>query len=195
MKRALSLVLLASACAYYEDRLPVASPDQITAVVSYTVHGDTNFTPAERSAIEWSAAEWSRFTDGRARLKLVWDYSELTYMALHEQPHIRRLYPDDVVSGTVAGWEYNHVDVALMPDRCPVLAACALHELGHLVGLGHVLQSGCVMSAWNPANTFQAPDLTECQRVNLCSKPRPKDVTTVTVTIDPAIPNVEPNYP
>ena len=193
MRLALLSVLLV-ACAY-EDSLPVASPDSITTAVSYTIHGDANFTPAERSTIEWAAGEWGRFTDGRARIRMVWDYTDVTYMAFQSVPHLRRLRPEDVPSPTVAGWEYDHVNIALMPDLCPVFVGCALHELGHLVGLGHVMQSGCVMSAWNPASTFQPPDLTECQRVGLCGKPRPKDVTTVTVTVDPSIPNVTPEYP
>lgn len=197
MRPAYMVILLAflhvvTGCAYYEDRPEVPAAPH---VVEATMHGDANFSPAERATIESSAGAWGAFTNGRARLHIVWDYTDVTFLELASKPHIRRLRPEDVESKTTAGWEYNETDIALMPDRCPIFMGCALHELGHFLGLAHVTEDGCVMSAWNPPSSFQPADLAECIRVGLCVKPRPKDVTTVTVTVDPAIPRIDPTPP
>lgn len=184
--RALALLLLAS-CAYYEDR--VADVGSLLAPVDERViHGDTDFTPRERAAAEKSCLEYQTFTRGRVRLSVVWDIDELNYV----NPPTPVLYR--AVSGGTEGGSVRGDRMWWFPDKCPDLQACIMHEYGHLLGLDHFATPGHVMSAHNPVHRFGPLDYAECERVGVC-RDRKLDVTTVTVTTDPAIPNVWPEYP
>ena len=54
-----------------------------------------------------------------------------------------------------------------MPDTCTDLPACAMHEVGHMLGLQHVPYAGQVMSARNPSHVSGAADYHECVRVGV----------------------------
>jgi len=171
------------------DALPLVSPR-----LAFTLHGDTRFTPAERESCERAARKWGAFTGGRARIAIVWDVDEMNYLDV-PLPMLYRS-PRTPETGDFGGITNDRI-VRLVPELCTERASvetCALHEFGHLLGLEHVPESGQLMSAHNPSRVFGVADRRECIRVGVCAQPS-KDVTTVTVTVDPAIPRVEPDYP
>ncbi|HET9045084.1 MAG TPA: hypothetical protein VFN70_18140 [Burkholderiales bacterium] len=203
--RALLAVSLLAGCAARVDppleRLPLVAPR-----IAVTVHGDTRFTPEERAACETAARKWVRFANGNASLNIVWDVDEFTFM---DRP-LPLLYRSDRTpeTGYMGGVTSGQV-VRIVPETCAAHAsveACALHEFGHLLGLEHFENvRGQVMSTCDgtpssrgtgcgPASVFGVADHAECVRVGVCSRPK-NDVTTVTVTIDPAVPPAEPVYP
>lgn len=145
------------------------------AIVEKTLHGDTRFDARERETIERACRAWFDLTAGRARLHVVWDYGESNYMALAATgaPHIKRT--DWWYAPPNAGGRVNEIggdEVRLVPDNCPGLYACALHELGHVLGLEHVADVDAVMSATLRSarlpSRFTKADRVECARVGLC---------------------------
>ena len=137
-------------------------------------HGDTRFDAQERSLVEVACAAWSDFTGGRALLEVVWDYGESNYLQLAAaaEPRIKRTpwwYASPNEGGIVN--QIGGDEVRLVPQNCPVLHACAMHELGHILGLSHVADADAVMSATlrtRRARKFTAADRAECARVGLC---------------------------
>jgi hypothetical protein len=144
-------------------------------VVERLLHGDTRFDAYERKILERACLAWLEFTGGRARLQIVWDYGEDNYMqiAAARAPHIKRT--DWWYAPPNAGGRVNEIgggEVRLVPENCPGLYPCALHELGHVLGLEHVADIDAVMSATlravRPPSRFTEADRVECARVKLC---------------------------
>lgn len=183
-----SLVALAFVLACNTPALPEQAPS--AAVDTRVIHADTQCP--RRPDIERALSEWSRFTGGRARLSAQWDLDDMTYLDLPPPwLHCRARSEATGNSGGVTDGQL----IILVPETCPDLQACMMHETGHLLGLSHFeTVSGQVMSARNPSRVFRAADRAECLRVGVCRARKP-DVTTVTVTVDPSIPSVTPEYP
>lgn len=191
-------VSLAIGCAYYEDR----AADRITEigrlmapVDERVIHGDDAFTPNERAAFERGLVAWQQFTRGRVHLTVAWDLDDANYLTL--RPALFRVEPN-VLQGRDAAWTVGE-SMWSAPESCPDKQACFMHEVGHFLGLctaarGHVPYPHNVMSASNPSHDFGYGDWRECLAVGVCRESVP-DVTTVTVKVDPAVPNVEPDYP
>jgi hypothetical protein len=186
------LALSLSGCAASEDRaLPVAHPEQVTAVVSRTLHGDTRCPEHTRAAVDAATVGYYRMTDGRARLRVVWDLDAASLMAFANDPLVLC-----VERPPHQGGKTNGDVVAISPVACVDEYACALHELGHYLGLQHLRYGHGIMSATNPARSPSDGDFAELVRVGLYStSPHRRDVTTVIVTVDPSVPNVQPDYP
>lgn len=184
--KALALIIatLLTGCAYYEDRLPVAQPEQVTTVVSRTLHGDKRCPEHSRAAVDAACATYWQVTTGRARLRVVWDVNDVSIMQLAEEPLVLCV---DSLPPHIGGRTDGDI-VRLAPLACPDEYACALHEIGHYLGLQHLPHGHGVMAARNPSRFFSPGDLAELHRVGLY-EPRAKDVTTVTVTVDPNMPN------
>lgn len=200
--RRLALVPLLMGCAYYEDRISEI-PRVIGIETTITIHADTRFTHEERAQIEAATNEWARFTGGARRFVILWDLDELTYLdAPLPVMHRFEVSPE---TGNAGGQTKDGV-VRIVPDTCRARAsvkACAMHEFGHLLGLEHFEAiNGQVMSTCGPSSSrgcgpsgvFGVADRHECERVGVCRN-RKLDVTTVTVTEDPSIPRIEPEYP
>lgn len=170
MKRAL-LALAAAACAREAD-VPISAfspPELRPLVVDRTIHGDTRFEPLERELAERACLAWGRFSAGRIRLAIVWDYSETNFLAIADEPHMVRMSAaasPPRVAGVVLEQE-----IRIVPGNAPELYPVILHELGHFVGLEHVPSTRAVMAPRNPAWLFTADDRAECQRVGLCARP------------------------
>ncbi len=189
MKYLYALVIAVMAfvgCAY------PAVPEAPRRTADVTVHGDTRFLPRERLIAETKAHELEALTDGRARVTFLWDYDEENFLRLSSQPHMLRVPRDFTRNGVVGTFKGGEIGIAA--DVCRDLGACILHELGHLVGMDDVPDANAAMSLVNAAPHFGAADRAECIRVGLCSV-SPRNVTTVTVTVDPSVPSIEPNYP
>lgn len=141
--------------------------------VDRTIHGDTRFEREERLLAEYACESWQRFSAGRIRFAIVWDYDEHRFVDLAEQPHMVRLplylvpqHGLERVAGRVDG---NEIRVAA--DACPELFPCMLHELGHFAGLDDLDVDGVVMSRRRTGWTFKYADKVECIRVGLCEGP------------------------
>jgi len=162
--------------------------------VVHVIHGDTRYLPTERAAWIEAAKRTAELTDGRARAYFVFDLDETRYMMLAEEPHAIRT-PAWMATDRTAGDSTDALRV--VPEKCPDLLACMMHELAHHFGMGHPDYQAphSVMNEKNPGHVWTHTDRAECRTVGLCRELIPKDVTTVTVTIDPAIPRVEPEYP
>jgi hypothetical protein len=184
-------VTLAIGCAYYEDRVTDVGKI-LSPVDERVIHGDTQFSPAERAAAERACYEWATFTRGLHRLTIRWDLDDTNYLTL-PAPRLYRVNPTPE-TGSAGGRVDATDNIWWVPDRCTDIQACIMHELGHVLGLQHVAQSHQVMSAVNPAHTFGLADHDECVRVGACRALK-SDITTVTVTVDPIVPNVQPDYP
>jgi hypothetical protein len=143
-------------------------------VIDKLLHGDTRFDTRERQLVERACAAWSDFTAGRARVRVAWDYGEENYMDLAAvaAPHITRTPWWYAAPNT--GGKVNAIgghEVRLLPDNCPRLMPCAMHELGHVLGLAHVADVTAVMhSSLRPQTlSFTEADREECVRVRLCT--------------------------
>lgn len=188
--RALLPPLALVGCAATVDVPPLT----MSRVTEITIHGDTRFTDEERRECERAAMAWGRLTSDRARIAIRWDVTELTFL---DTP-LPMLYRSPKSPETADfGGNVAYQIVRLVPETCRERAsvqACAQHEFGHLLGLEHVPEAGQVMSAHNPAHVFGVADRRECVRAGVCASAR-RDTTSVTVTIDPAIPHTSPEYP
>jgi len=192
MTRAIPLfATLLAGCAAYEDRLPVAQPDQITAIVSRTLHGDTRCPEHARIAFAAALGTYASVTDGRARLQVRWDLDNASLMTLSTEPIV--LCVDTLPPH--AGGKTDGDVIKLAPLACPDEYACALHEIGHYLGMQHLEHGHGVMAERNPSRSFSDADFVELFRLGLYAPHRRPDFTTVTLTIDPSIPRIEPEYP
>ena len=194
----LLVLVLACSCAYYEDRAAekITEVGKLMAPVDERIiHGDDEFTGHEREAFEAGLIAWAQFTRGRVRLHVIWDLDGTNYLTL--RPALFRVLPNDMHDGRAGAVEGDSIWWA--PEACPDKQACAEHEVGHFLGLcvfprPHVPYTNNVMSATNPSRNFGYGDWRECLYVGVCKEPRP-DVTVVTVTVDPTMPNPSLEYP
>lgn len=181
------LPLALSACAYYEDRaLPVASPDQITQTVSYTIHGDTACPPYVRADCDGSCRDWGTVSRGHIAFRIVWDLDARTVLQYSDVPLIicrsRVVDRGRDVCGGITG---TIIEISTAPICNP--HATALHELGHLAGIPSLADPVAVMNDSSLTTRLTAADVRACASVGLCPSLRPKDVTTVTLWVDPNI--------
>lgn len=183
------LTCLMGGCAYYEDRSST-TPKEHPAVVSRMFHGDTRCSERTRIVFETACSTYRVVTDARARLYVTWDVNDKTLMGLINESLV--VCTDALpahIGGSVSG------DIIRLPvTACPDEYACALHEIGHYLGLQHLKYGHGVMAERNPARSFSPGDYMELQRVGLYVFTS-KDVTSVTVWVDPAIPRIDPKYP
>jgi hypothetical protein len=189
MRRQLLAAMLAG-CAAYEDRVSELGRT-MSPVDERIIHGDTQFTVPERRAAEHACAMWSTWTKGRVRLSIRWDLDDMTYMDL-PPPLLYRVW-QTAETGTMGGRTQGDL-IWWVPDACPDLDACVAHEIGHMLGLQHVASAGQVMSPRNASHVFGVEDYRECVRVGVCRERAP-DYTTVTVTVDPNMPNPSLEFP
>lgn len=190
MRRLLALAVALSACAYYEDRVRDVGA-WLAPVDERVIHGDTRCKPDARAAAESGLLRWQSFTRGRVHLSVRWDLDDTNYLEAH--PALFCLAPSPATANM--GGRTERDVIWWVPEHCSTYKdACIMHEVGHMLGLQHVAVPGQVMSPVNPARVFGAADNRECERVGVC-RDRTLGVTTVTVTIDPDIPNVTPEYP
>lgn len=192
--RYLPLLLALAACVPTVADEPAVPEMAPIRMVDAVIHGDTRFDPLERIIVADSLEAWRRFTDGRARISIVWDFdgSSLDRLALAGEPILSRM-PAWVPPGNEAGAVDAGI-IYVVADKCPSLRACVLHELGHYLGMQHVTFHGAVMAAHNPGDAFTTADRYECALRGLCA-PLRLDRTTVTTTVDPHIAPVFPEYP
>ena len=184
MRRLLALAVALSACAYYEDRVRDVAV-RLAPADERVIHGDSHFSAEERAAFERTLGAWAGFTRGAVRLSVRWDLTDMTYMDL-PPPLLYRVWASPE-TGNMGGRTEGEL-IWWVPDTCTDLQACAMHEVGHMLGLQHVPYAGHVMSPKNPVHVFGPADFRECVRVGVCRERSP-DYTTVTVTVDPSMPN------
>lgn len=191
MRAILLVPLLFAGCV--RDAYVSEPSEHYESVVSRTIHGDTRFSKSERALIQSAAAAWGIFTHGRAKLTFVWDLDDESLQDLADRPMIVR--SNKAARVPDCGGNVDGDVMRIVPAVCPDTYACTLHEMGHYLGIGHVPYPHSVMSARGQVRQFSSADREACVGVGLCDRPRAKDITTVNVTIDPAIPPVEPEYP
>jgi len=141
-------------------------------VVDKTIHGDTRFYREERILAEYACESWARFSSGRIRLAIVWDYDEEHFLSLADKPHLVRL-PVELVPQRGTERQAGRVDgneIRLAPDACPELFPCLAHELGHFAGLDDLDVDGAIMSRRRTGWTFTRADRDECARIGLCER-------------------------
>lgn len=142
-------------------------------VVDRTIHGDTRFYREERFLAEYACEAWQRFSAGRVRFAIVWDYDEAHFVELAELPHIVRT-PQYLAPQRgrerVGGWVDGN-EIHVVPDNCPELYPCVLHELGHFAGLEDLGEPGAIMSRRYTGWKFNEADRAECIRVGRCEAP------------------------
>lgn len=174
--------------------VPRGAHDEPARSVRAVIHGDTACTPVQRADCEASASDWGGVSHGHIDYRLVWDLSAQTLFALQDEPLLicRPVVERDGTSycGMTTG---TIVEVSTAPG-CNVRGT-SLHELGHLAGIHTHTAPGSVMHVSDDVRRLTVVDVQACAAIGLCPAPRKRDVTTVTVTVDPAIPPVDPDYP
>lgn len=122
----------------------------------------------ERIIVETASKRWYRFTSGRARLAIVWDYDKATYLELADSPHLIRT-PSDVAPPGIGG-RVQENEIRIVATVCPELLSCVMHEFGHFIGLQHVAGDRSVMSERNPVSEFSPRDRDQCVSHGLCEQ-------------------------
>jgi hypothetical protein len=167
-----------------------------TRTVERTLHGDVDFSEEGRRRIRRACARWSEFTQGRAKLDVVFDldFDDVLGLRTHQ------LTAHDVIIGVTSNLEIvkvlearTHTDPAkitllgatsdtvrgaklvyLIMDRIDPedFEAVVLHELGHVLGLPDLPTIGSLMSATAPSNArlqdFTEDDSGLCRAAHLC---------------------------
>lgn len=192
MMRTLLLALLVGCVPSSVVVAPMEDAPAEGAIVR-VIHGDTRFLPAERATALAAAEHVAQLTDGHARAYFVWDFDETRFIALADEPHMLRT-PKEFATREGGG---STDAIRVVVENCPDLLACMEHELGHFFGMNHPTYSAphSVMQERNAGARWTHTDRAECVRVRLCRPIALRDNTTVTLTIDPDVPRVEPEYP
>lgn len=157
------VALILQACA--ADSVSLKYPKPLAPEV--TLHGDTSFTPSERSSLETAAGVWREQTNGQANIKIVWDRDPDSLKVEATEHTLRKKTSEDMevalidcmiaaendlppCMSTLLGWvdepggihnpEHVYVSVNFIPDRYETgsnFVSVAIHEFGHLLGLPH----------------------------------------------------------
>ena len=172
-----------------------------TSEPTVVLHMDTEFDAGERGSIQFAADTWRKQTSGAADIQLVWDadFSDLMGLGalMESNSHIvvRRTSDMEIVQaededngckGCVLGWMnaggihgpgHEAIHGAFVVDRMTTgdLAAVALHEFGHVLGLSHVPEVQAVMFFAHIPGTslcLKKRDLVEFCSVNECGEHR-----------------------
>jgi hypothetical protein len=124
-------------------------------VAAILLHGDLDFLPAERAAIERATERLAYATAGAVKVRVVWDldYRTLqgseTNLLLRVESHYPFVLEIDE-NGTMLGVTAPKAQsVFIVADRVEELksdlTAVALHEFGHLLGVPHLDVRGALM--------------------------------------------------
>lgn len=136
-------------------------PEKVPMVI---LHGDEQYTIAQRKCMEDSADVWRNQTSGVADIQIVWDYNSAipASIATHKD-HNKIVWADSktpiivemesdyepgqrllglvMPSGGIHNRAKDPVEVRLIMDRMDDQRVCrltAIHELGHLLGTPHI---------------------------------------------------------
>jgi hypothetical protein len=128
-----------------------------------------DFSPEERSLIYEAATRWNalagrevlRLSDGEADACAV---RRIESAQQHDQVGARLKMGEEFLSVTDLRKRVAWIDPSRQPTRLP---KAVLHELGHELGLDHVVD-GIMSPTVGGAQSFTAEDFDECMRKGIC---------------------------
>lgn len=166
-----------------------------TSPATVTIHGDVDFTPAEREKLLLAAEVWHVQTDKCAQISIIWDadLTDTEWVKAHKDDNLLGRFTseaefvresDDESGAKLLGrvspsggihnpWR-KPVRMVLIADRLDARdswIATAVHEFGHVLGVPHVQAVQGVMFPYYIAHRHQClkkPDLVAFCQVNEC---------------------------
>lgn len=131
-----------------------------------TVEG--SFSDAQRQQLYRAAEQWNAITTADAQIELTTDDETDCRVALRDQIHIAN--DNGRTVGRTTFGAHRLVTLARELGEGDTFYAVALHEFGHIVGLGHLPpgQYGVMQPIAVWATAISPADLSECQRVRAC---------------------------
>jgi len=139
------------------------------------IHGDDRFKFEERLLIEKACNEVAWRSSGHSVFRMVWDWTDGTFLSLVDRPHMVRVSITDMkvtvldthFHGRVLGYVHEK-EVGIIVDRCLELYPVVLHELWHLAGLDHTPTPGGLMSEVRASSRWTTADQEWCVTSGMC---------------------------
>jgi hypothetical protein len=168
--------VLLTGCVVPPEHRPLRPPFAGHTIV---MHGDTEFSPNERTILESAVAKWNHLTNGVVRMEIVWDLNATSTSSLiaHQDDNLLLLghsttylgeAADQMSGGKILGWvdhdlpyRFTPSKMFLMMDRLnnKKLWRVALHEFFHVAGMNDNQNPGHLMS--KQFNTIECPSVDE----------------------------------